>query len=128
MEGAFEDDLEFVQVDGFGQKIIGARADGLEGIGFLALAGRNDDLGRAILGKQIGERGEPFLRAGRMRRQSQVQQHHQGRPAQEGLQGARTITRQRDFVVLCQRPLHLGADFLVVVNNQQFGFHLSWLE
>ena len=27
------------------------------------------------------------------------------------------------FVVVRQRPLHLGANFAVVVNNEQFGFH-----
>ena len=31
---------------------------------------------------------------------------------------------QKNFVILRKPPLHLGTDFLVVVNNQQFWFHL----
>ena len=33
------------------------------------------------------------------------------------------ISSQQDFVVLTEGPLHLCADFLVVINDEQFRFH-----
>jgi hypothetical protein len=36
----------------------------------------------------------------------------------EGLQSFGAICRQQDFVVLTDRPLHLSADFLVVIDDE----------
>ena len=43
MEGALEDDLEFFHLDRFGQKIVCAGADGLEGDILFALTGDDED-------------------------------------------------------------------------------------
>ena len=58
-----------------------------------------------------------------MRRQSQIEQDYGRLRGPESFQRAGPVFGQKNFVIRRQRPFHLRADFLVVVNNQQFGVH-----
>ena len=123
IEAAFDDQLDLFDIDRFAQEIVSARADGAQGDGFLALAGDDNDLGEALQGQEVGQGGQTFIGIGGTGREAQVKQNDQGAGGLKGLDGAGAVFGQEDVVVLGQPPLHLSADFLVVIDDEQFLFH-----
>ena len=53
----------------------------------------------------------------------EVEYCYSGMVRSECLDSLGAVSRQQDFVVLTDRPLHLSTDLLVVVDDEQFRFH-----
>ena len=86
---------------------------------FFALAGDDDDLGQPFQGQQIGQSGQTFLAD---RRDGAAGPDPAEPPAGAGGRKVSTALARSSArtmsIILRQRPLHLRADFLVVINNQ----------
>ena len=63
VEGAADDQAQFVDVDRLAVEIIGAERDGLERAFARAVAGCDDDLGIGLQREDFGERRKPFARS-----------------------------------------------------------------
>src|SRR5437773_207343 len=79
----------------------------------VTLSGYDHDLREIIEGEQSGQGGQPFLRIIGPRRQSEVEHCHRGTARSECLQRAGPVLGEEDFIILTERPLHLGANLLV---------------
>jgi len=106
---------------GLAEKIVGPLADRLERVFLFRLPGDDDDL----------RQGSRLSNSDRVAKPSWGLPGCGGRPSQvaptevvpaENVDGAGAIFGQDRFVIVEQGPLHLGADLLVVVNNQQLRF------
>jgi len=123
MKKFVSDDLEFLNIDRFGEKIVSARADCLQSVHLFALAADNNHLREALLSEHIGQSGESLLGIAWSRRECLIQQHNQGLCSSKDRQALVRSFRQKNFVVLVERPFHLGANFFVVVpTNGNLGF------
>src|ERR1041385_5014854 len=58
-----------------------------------------------------------------MRREAKIQEHNLRLFLCEPRERGRAILRFGDFEILCQRPFQLRADFLIIINNQNY-----WLQ
>ena len=117
VEAAFEEQFKFVDFDGFAEEIVGTGTDGAEGIFFFALTGDDDDFGEVIEGEEVGESGEAFVRAAGVGGEAEVEEDGGRAGGAEGFEGAGAVFGERDFVIVGQRPFHLGSYFLIVINN-----------
>lgn len=124
MENAFENTPQFFHLHRLGHEIVGAFVNGAETDSPFALSGDHDDLGQAVQGGQLRQRGQTLPRVGRTRRQPQIQQDHQGPGRLKRFQSARPVAGENNIIIAGQRPFHLGAYLLVVINNEQFRVHL----
>src|SRR5882672_7652123 len=61
MKGSFQDDLEFLNIDRFGEKIVSARADCLQSVHLFALVADNDHVCKALLSEHIRQGRESRL-------------------------------------------------------------------
>ncbi len=114
---------EFVGVDRFAQEIVGPGPDRPQRRLFLALPGNNDDFRGRIQREQFGKRRQPLFGIVRPRGQSQIQQGHIGIAGLELGHGPGPVLRHQHRIFFHQRPFHLGADFFIIVDNQQSWFH-----
>ena len=69
------------------------------------------------------KRRQAFIRFVGTRRQAQVENCYGGTVRSERFESLGAVSGQQDFVVLTDSPLHLSADLLVVVDDEQFRFH-----
>ncbi len=122
MENTFEHDYQFFHLHRLGHEVVGPTPDGAPAYPLFSLSGDDDDFDQALQGGQFRQRGQPLLGVGGLRRKAQIQQHDRGTVCHKGLHRAGPVRGQDNFIVAGQGPFHLGADFLVVVNNKQFRF------
>ena len=120
VEGPFEHRLEFLHLNRLAEKIVGPLSDRAQGGVPFRLAADNDNLRQGILCQQLGQRRQALIRGEGGRGQSQVQDDHQRPMGAETVDRAGAILGQEHLILICQRPFHLGADLLIVINNQQF--------
>ena len=127
MEAPLQEQLQSVHLHRFAEEIIGSGSDRLECSLLLSLSGDDHNLGQTVQGEQVRQGGESFVRGTGVRWQAEVQEHHWRAENSEQLGRRGAILGQLNLIVRGKRPPQLGADPLVVVDDQQFGFHLSWL-
>ena len=116
--------LEFLHIGWLGQKVVGAGADSAQRDAFFTLAGNDNDLGEALHGGDLSKGGQPFVRIARQRRQAQIQEDDQGALGLKDRNRAGPVLGQDNVIVRGQTPLHLSANLLVVIDDQQFMLHL----
>ena len=123
IKGPFEHRLQLLHLNGFAQEVVGALSDGTQRVVLFRLAAGDDDFGQGILGQQLRQSRQALIgRAGRGR-QAEIQNHDPGAVFPEGGAGAGSIFGQQHIIVTHQRPFHLGANLLIVIDYQQFPFH-----
>ena len=59
----------------------------------------------------------------RVRRETQIKQRHRRGIGLKNFKRPFSVFRQKDFVILAQRPFHLSPDGFVVIDDEQFVFH-----
>ena len=122
-ERASEDEGEFIEVDGFGEEIVGTGADGLEGGGFFGLAGGDDNFDGGIDGEEFGEEGEAFGGGIGGGREAEIEENEAGLMGGESGESGDGIVGEEDGIGIGEGPFELGADVLVVFDDEEERFH-----
>ena len=78
---------------------------------------------RLILGQQLGQGRQAFIGRARGGRQTEVQNDNRRPMVVECAGRAWPILGQQHLIITRQRPFHLGANLLVIIDNQQFRLH-----
>ena len=115
--GPFQDDAKFVHIHRLAEEIAGALTHGAQGMVLFPLPRHHDDLDLAVVGEQVGKRGEAFNRLRGAGRKTQVQQHDRRPGLTSQLQRGGPIARDEQFVIVSQRPFQLRANLLVIIDN-----------
>ena len=123
MKRADQDPFELAHVDRFREEIVGALADGFQGIGLFVLTGDDDDLGDRIEGEQIGQRRQALGGVGGRRGQAEVEQDDGRSMRPERVERGGAIAGGVQIVIVRECPFHLGTDRFVVVDQEEGGFH-----
>src|SRR5229473_3554630 len=124
--GAAEHHLEVVEIDRLQVVVEGPALHGGHGIGAIAIARDDDDLGIRGGGEDVLERAEPLLGRVGSGGKPQIRRHDLRRRLLDGGGGPCAISRHGHVVLVLQGVRQLGADVLVVLDDQQaFAFHRS---
>ena len=123
VEAALELEFETFQFDRFTKEIIGSRAHGAQRVLPFSLTGDDDDLRELVDSQHLGKGSQPLGRIIGVRRKTQIEHRHRWSRGLESLERPRAALRQENLVLPVQRPFHLGADFLIVVNDEQLRLH-----
>ena len=124
VEAAPQEKFQFLHFHRLAQKIVGAGPDGAQRDLLFALAGDDDNLGQPSMASRSDKVAKPSSGLPGWGGRPKSSNTTVGLCRLKGFDGAGAVFGEQNFVVLRQRPLHLGANFLVVVNYQQFGVHL----
>ena len=116
LAGHPEDYFQILHLDGFDQKVKCPGVNGLQRVPLLALARDDDHFDQAVQGQHLGQRGHAFVGQSRLRRHAQVQQHYRRPVIPAGGDRAGAVLGQHYVIILSQRPLHLQADHLIIIN------------
>ena len=111
--------LQRADVDGLGMKVERPQVNGLDRVDPVAVAGDHDDLGGRRLVDDLVERREPLFRAVFGGRQPQVEGDQVRLEAGDLGDGALTALRERQRELFAKRVFQLGADGLIVVDDEQ---------
>src|SRR5262245_25254957 len=128
MQGATQDDLQLVDFNGLPEEIIGPLANRTQGVFPVLVAGNDNHLGSSILLEDSAQGLKAFLHVSWMRGQAEIERHHTWLLHLENVQGTGAIVRQEHLVILGQGPVHLHANFFVIVYDKQLGIrHSFWI-
>ena len=123
MESPFENGLQLLHLNRFAKEIVSPLPDGPQGVVLLGLAAGDDDFDERILGQQLGQGRQAFIGSARGGRQTEVQNDNRRPMVVECAGRAWPILGQQHLIITRQRPFHLGANLLVIIDNQQFRLH-----
>ena len=120
VEGARDDQAEFVDVDRLAVEIIGAAGDCLQRAFARAVARGDDDLGVGLEAQHFGQRGEAFLGAVGVGRQAEVERDHRRLILAQCLdrRGA-VVGGDHAIAVIC--PFQLALQAFVIFDDEQHG-------
>src|SRR5882762_9834593 len=118
-----QDEFQFLDVDRLAQKIVRARADRFQGILFLSLTGNDDDLGVIVDVKQLRQNGHAFRRIVRLGWQTQIEQHPNRTRLLVGAHRAGPVLSRNDLIFVPERPLHLGPNLGIIIDDKENWFH-----
>ena len=128
VDAPLQHELELVHVHRLAEEVVGARPDGAKRVLLVALAGDDDHFGQRIQREQRRERRQPFVGFVGTGRKPQIEQRHRGMVGRERRHCSGTVPGHGHLVVRRERPLHLGADVLVVLHDEERRFrHCSSL-
>src|SRR5262245_29882669 len=95
VEGPFEHDPEFIDVGRFGEEVVSAGSNSLEGIFLFCLASQDDDLGASVSFQQFGQNLQSFLWPAGRGRQTKIQKDNCRMMSAESFQRGRAILREQ---------------------------------
>jgi hypothetical protein len=123
-EGAIDEQLQRVYVDGLLVEIVGAEADRLERVVAVLVAGDDDHLGGRPGLQDVLQGGEALGDAFGIRRQPEVLQHDRRIVAAQLADRALAVFRD-DHVVAVEAPLELLLQPAVVLDDEQLAGRVS---
>src|SRR5215467_720622 len=124
--GPPQDDFEIVQVDRLQMVVEGAPLHGGHGVGTIAVARDDDDLGIRGGPEDVVEGTQALLRRVRVGGQAQVKRNDLRRGLLHGRGGPRPVGGRRDLVLVLQRVGQLLPDVFIVFDDEQaLTFHNS---
>ena len=126
VQRATQDDLQLVDLNGLPEEVIGPLANRTQSIFPVLIAGNDNHFGSGIFLEDIAQGPESFLHVSWMRGQTEIERHHRRLLRFENVQGTGTIVRQEHLVILAQGPVHLPANFFVIVHDKQLGIVHSY--
>ena len=115
---AIDDQAENLGVDRFLIEIVGAHADGAEGIVFVAVPGDHDDFRARRQPLDLGQRVHALADAVGLRRQAKVEQHHLRFVAAQVRDGALPVLGEKQLVAV-ERPAELACQPRIVLHDEQ---------
>ena len=115
---AIDDQLQRVGIDRLLIEIIGADSHRTHGVLLVAMTGDDDHLGRRHQRQNLLQRGDPLADAFRIRRQTEILQHHRRLVAAQLGQCARPVLGNQNLII-GEAPLELALQARVVLDHKK---------